>query len=205
LTTESNSLAEELNAVNQIVRVLQVLPAPSRDKVLRIVQTFLGAPPEPVRTHAWRGDSAPQATTGGAINGTFSEDRTLSAKEFMLQKKPQQDIERIVCLAYYLTHYRDTATFKTIDLSSLNTEAAQMKFSNAAKAVDNATQAGLLIPAARGAKQLSAGGELYVQALPDREAARAAMAQFRQRRKKRSKGSGRGGQDDNDPMSPDSE
>lgn len=113
---------------------------------------------------------------------TFSEDRAPSAKQFLHEKRPQTDVERIACLAYYLTHYRGQAQFKTLDLSKLNTEAAQIKFSNPAKAVDNAAQNNFLVQAGQGKKQISAIGELYVQALPDRTAARAAASEYGRRR-----------------------
>jgi hypothetical protein len=100
----------------------------------------------------------------------------------LLEKRPQTDVERIACLAYYLTHYRDQPQFKTLDLSKLNTEAAQIKFSNAAKAVDNAAGSHFLMQAGQGKKQISAIGELYVQALPDRSAARAAANEVRKRK-----------------------
>jgi hypothetical protein len=58
-------------------------------------------------------------------------------KAFLAQKKPSTDVERVTCLAYYLTHYRDTAQFKTRDLTALNKEAAQPKLSNAAFAASN--------------------------------------------------------------------
>jgi hypothetical protein len=86
-------------------------------------------------------------------------------------------------LAYYLTHYRETPHFKTLDISKLNTDAAQVKFANAANAVSNAVQAGLIAPAGGGMSQISAAGERYVQELPDRVAAKEAIAGFRQRRK----------------------
>jgi hypothetical protein len=113
----------------------------------------------------------------------FSEEKILSPKEFLFQKKPQSDVERVAVLAYYLTHYKDTPHFKTLDISKLNTEAAQAKFSNAAYAVDNATKYGYLVPASKGNKQLSAAGELFVEALPDREAAKQAFKAERPKRK----------------------
>lgn len=113
----------------------------------------------------------------------FGEEKVLSAKEFVFQKKPQSDVERVTVLAYYLTHYRDSPYFKTLDISKLNTEAAQAKFSNAAYAVDNATKYGYLVPASKGSKQLSAAGEMFVEALPDREAAKQAMQNARPKRK----------------------
>jgi hypothetical protein len=97
------------------------------------------------------------------------------------------DIERIACLAFYLTHFRDTPHFKTLDLAKLNTEAAQIKFSNAAYATDNATKAGFLAPSAKAQKQITAWGEQFVTALPDREAALKILSQARQRRNARRK------------------
>jgi len=114
----------------------------------------------------------------------FTERSELPPKEFLFRKQPRTDIERIACLAYYLTHFRETSHFKTIDLSKLNTEAAQIKFSNTAFAVVNATNAGLLASAGKGFKQLSALGERYVDALPDRDAAREILSTMRVRRRK---------------------
>ena len=55
---------------------------------------------------------------------SFSDRQELSPKEFLFQKQPKTDVERVACLAYYLTHYRGTPHFKTVDISKLNTEAA---------------------------------------------------------------------------------
>lgn len=124
---------------------------------------------------------------GGAPH--FADRSELPPKEFMFQKQPQTDVERIACLAYYLTHYRDTRHFKTIDLSKLNTESAQIKFSNTAFAVVNATNARLLVPAGKGFRKLSALGERYVDALPNRAAAKEILASLRIRRTGKSAGS----------------
>jgi hypothetical protein len=115
--------------------------------------------------------------------GRFSKDHPVSPKEFLLQKQPRSDVERVACLAYYLTHYRDQPHFKTLEISKLNTEAAQIKFSNPIFTVNNAATMGYLAQASRGNKQISAAGELFVAALPDREAAQAAMANARPKRK----------------------
>ena len=119
------------------------------------------------------------------VPGRFSKDRPISPKEFLQQKQPRTDVERIACLAYYLTHYRDQPHFKTLDISKLNTEAAQIKFSNPALSVNNAAITGYLAQATKGNKQLSAPGEMFVAALPDRDAAQAAMANARPKRKSR--------------------
>ena len=118
---------------------------------------------------------------------SFSERTEMTPKQFLNEKLPSNDIERVACLAYYLTHYRNVPEFKTLDISQINTEAAQPKFSNAAVPVDNARQRGFLVVASDGRKQLGAIGEQFVQALPDRDAAKRVLERVRVRkpRKKR--------------------
>ena len=94
-------------------------------------------------------------------------------------------MERVACLSYYLTHLRNMPHFKTADISALNIEAAQPKFSNAANAMENATKCGYLVPAIRGTKQLGAMGEQFVRALPDREVAEEVASRLRPRRYKK--------------------
>ncbi len=166
-----------------LLEILQGLEPSARSRVIAAAQAFFGMSSVPGYTH-----HSPINAPSGQSTTSFSEDRSLSPKEFLLQKRPSTDVERIAALAYYLAHYRATPHFKTLDLSKLNTEAAQLKLSNAANAVDNATRAGLLVPASKGAKQLSALGELYVEALPDRAAARQAVAHNKPRRKPRKAG-----------------
>ena len=114
-----------------------------------------------------------------------------SPKDFLFQKEPDTDVERVACLAYYLTHRRDTNHFKTVDISRLNTEAAQRKFANTATSVNNAVRGGFLAPVGQGKKQLTAQGERYVDTLPDRAAARAALGKRRPRRQRRQSATGK--------------
>lgn len=176
---------EELEALSTIVKALQPLPDDMRHRVLASVVTLLGLSISHQRASPGTFGSDTMASLPETDPARFSEDRAPSPKEFLHEKRPRTDVDRVACLAYYLTHYRDTPHFKTLDISKLNTEAAQLKFSNAAYAVDNATKAGLLVPATKGAKQLSAAGERYVQALPDRSAAKAIATEARPRRTRR--------------------
>jgi hypothetical protein len=181
----------ELNALTDVVSALQRLQDDSKQRrVLETAATFLGLGSARIpEGSGWQ--SQEPAAQPSRQETSFSRDRAISPKEFLMQKQPQTDVERVTCLAYYLTHYRDTPYFKTIDISTLNTEAAQPKFSNAAVAVNNAALQSYLVQGTKGTKQLSAPGELFVQALPDRDAARTAMAASRPRRRKRtSQGSG---------------
>jgi hypothetical protein len=184
--SKSSGKKRELDAWHQITAALSTLDPAAQARVLRSVITILDItiwPSQAIgRTDRSTAPSSPSSSERSAFSG--SEARAPSPKEFLYEKRPLTDVDKIACLAYYLTHYRNTPHFKTFDLSQLNTEAAQIKFSNPAQAVDNATKAGLLVPAVKGQKQISAVGELYVQALPDRTAARAAIEGSRRRRKR---------------------
>jgi hypothetical protein len=188
--TTPGSSPSEIGAWNAVISALNPLDSETRARLLQSVITFLSIPIGVAPSgHAQVAKGTPAFSHGASSipdrkTGGFSEDRTLSVKSFLFDKTPQTDIERVACLAYYLTHYLGTPHFKTLDISKLNTEGAQLKFSNAAKAVDNATRAGLLVPSTKGQKQLSAIGERYVQALPDKVAAKEALARARPRRSK---------------------
>jgi hypothetical protein len=177
--------SNEREVLDVILGALDGVSDEGRERILKTVSTFydLGIVEErrPIAT-------GPRSLVKVEANDrtlNFTERQTLSPKEFLHEKQPQTDIERVACLAYFLTHYRDTPNFKTISISKLNTEAAQLKFSNAAVAVANAAAGGLLAPAGRGTKQISAVGEQFVAALPNRDEAKAVLAKVRRRRTRR--------------------
>jgi hypothetical protein len=171
-TATASSNVDATVALKQMLDIMSNVAPENRQRLIQSLATFFDLAP------------ADTASAGRKREGIpFSEEKVLSPKEFVFQKKPQSDVERVTVLAYYLTHYRDTPYFKTLDISKLNTEAAQAKFSNAAYAVDNATKYGYLVPASKGNKQVSAAGEIFVQALPDRDAAKQAMQSARPKRK----------------------
>jgi hypothetical protein len=108
----------------------------------------------------------------------------LTPKLFMAQKKPENDYERIACLAFYLTNDRGTPHFKTADLTKLNTEAAARPFSNPTVAVMHATgRYHYLTSAGGGKKQITSFGEEIVQALPDRTKVKQLLSEHRPRKK----------------------
>ena len=189
--TDQQSYPDEAAEVELLTRMLadlRKLSPASREKLLQMVLTFFGMPLRQGFRVTQPTEALPSQLSPGSIAeaaSRFSEDRSITPKQFIAEKQPRTDVEKVACLAYYLTHYRETPHFRTLDISKLNTEAAQIKFSNPAFAVENAAKMNYLVPASKGAKQLSYFGEQFVQALPDRERAKAVMAHARPRRKTR--------------------
>ncbi|MFL5612183.1 MAG: hypothetical protein ACJ796_00795 [Gemmatimonadaceae bacterium] len=102
----------------------------------------------------------------------------LTPQAFMAQKKPVSMMERIACLAFYLTHYRGTDRFKPADLDAVNVEAKQPRIGNPRASVDNAIyKMQFLAVAPNGEKSLTTRGEAVVAALPDREKVEAVLAE----------------------------
>ena len=187
---DSHDPGAEFAALQAVITALQRVDAAARRRIFDAAATFLQIErPQSARQrtpseHAVARGTASSHAPPSAYPG-FSEDTSMSPKEFLFQKQPRTDVERIAALAFYLAHYRDTPQFKTIDLTKLNTEAAQQKFSNAANSANNAVKQGYLVPTTKGQRQLSAAGERFVQALPDRDAARTAMSASGPRRRTR--------------------
>lgn len=186
--SNKNGLVVEMEVFRKVAFELKDLSIDSQKKVLKMIFTYLEIDLRIIEPISQKNENTqPVEAAYGATS--FSEDRSMSPKEFLFQKQPRTDIERVACLAFYLTHYRDTPFFKTFDISKMNTEAAQIKLSNPTVAVDNATKAGYLVPAIKSQKQLSAIGEVFVSSLPDRELAKDAVKNLKPKRK--SKGSSR--------------
>ena len=176
--------ADEAEILQTILSALRPLDSEDRKRILVTVATFYQLDASGLRTTPSTSASTQDSTT----RIPFSSGESTTPKEFLVEKRPGTDVERVACLAYYLTHYKNQPKFKTLDISKLNTDAAQPKFANTAVAVKNAIRLGYLAPASQGMRQLSAAGEQFVRALPDRAAARNIMASLRPRktRKRRS-------------------
>lgn len=173
---------DDQQIMNTIITALRPLDDEGRIRIMEIVSRFYNLSP----VGAQRRTSSVRTEASYGIEPEAANDSALSPKDFVVQKSPRTDTERVACLAYYLTHYRNVKHFKTIDISKLNTEAAQTKFSNTAYSVNDATKRNFLISISRGSKGLSALGEHFVEALPDREAAKDVLQRMRPRKRKRS-------------------
>lgn len=181
----SQDAVQELEAMKKALTALEALSPEGRARAVGWLSETLGVGKVGVGGGGMGSVTSNQAP---GVDPALADVTAMTPKEFMALKKPTTDVERIACLAYYLHHGRDTAHFKTKDLTALNTEAAGLRFSNASQAANNAlTQNGYLAQAGKGNRQIAPRGEALVEALPDREAVTAALAEHPKRaRRKRS-------------------
>jgi hypothetical protein len=196
MNDEANQVAspqpDDFESLRRIIECLRGQDDEGKVRLLKSAITFLrldaafGAHKQLVAAVSPAVLSPPSISTPTS-SSSFSTRTEMSPKQFLLEKQPSNDIERVACLAYYLTHFRNMPEFKTLDISKLNTEAAQPKFSNPSVPVDNATRRGYLVATSGWGKQIGALGEQFVQALPDREAVKLVTDRVRLRkpRKKR--------------------
>lgn len=185
-------------AVNEMTGVMRKLSPEERSRAIEMVyiahRNDVGARVEDIAAPQLRSFSEDRMLAPSAPIPYSSLEEPPSPKEFLLDKNPQTDVERIACLAYYLQHYRDVQQFKTADLNKLNTEAAQPKFTNASFAAKNAVDGHYLAAASKANhRQLTGMGERFVEALPDHDAAVAVKKKSKHpRRRKQSKVRNRG-------------
>src|SRR5271154_3343989 len=94
---ESKLKISESQALFTVVSTLQELPSDElRGRVLEGALAFfriLVGSPAYSRSPLREADAA-------IVPGSFSEDRTTSPKDFVLQKQPRSEVERVACLAY---------------------------------------------------------------------------------------------------------
>lgn len=183
MADETQVSGPTFGTVARIIELLEPLTAEDREHVLRTVSTWLRVGISPVSSS----QPSPIRQPNPPEDEKFANRAVLSVKDFIFEKDPATEPERLACLAYYLTHYMETPHFKTVDLTRLNTEAAQRTLSNPAVASSNAIRDGFFVSAPKaGYKQLSAMGERFVHALPNREAAQQIKQRTGSRRSRKS-------------------
>ena len=177
--TDERARTDELTIFNEVQKVISGLmrfDADSRARIYRTVGTFFGF------------DGQTPGATSDLREPHFSTREEISPKDFLFQKQPRSEVDRVTCIAYYLTHHRDMPDFQTTDVNRLNTEAAQIKLSKPSQIVANATEDGLLATAPGGRKQLAKVGEKYVEVLPDHAGARSLLSKMRSRKPRKKLG-----------------
>jgi len=178
-------------AIDSLSDVLDAVSGLAKDDQLWVFRAALDKLALSVGGFDGRDSSAHESDHAGG-NGTGSRPRgggggSPSASEFYRSKRPKTDAQKIACLAYYLTHHKNTHEFKTADLQVTETESKAPKITNLPRAVDNASRsARVLTSTTAGLKQITTHGEDVVNALPDQEAVKEVLrAQKPTKRRKR--------------------
>jgi hypothetical protein len=168
----------DIDALGKVLTALSPLDAAAQQWVLSTAAGRLNVQTSTVAPAI--GGAIPKAAPGSPTGDI----KSFTPKEFIRQKSPKSDVDRVACLAFYLTYARDISAFSSRELSALNTEAAGSKI-NMSRAVDNATKHnGYLASAGKGKKQITTYGEDVVNALPDHEAVKKLKPPSKLRRKK---------------------
>src|SRR5687768_1411147 len=94
------------DAVQKAIALLMNFDDEARLRVLRTISTFFDLDTAIGNRGNHSGYIVEAARDPGAPS--FSDRPELPPKEFLFQKQPKTDLERVACLAYYLSHYRDT-------------------------------------------------------------------------------------------------
>ena len=128
---------DEAQVLNLVINAFSPLSLDAKKRLLQTVATFFDLGLQGSHVRPVLPDVPPVKPDN------FSRDRSASPKDFLHEKDPDSETERFVCLAYYLMHYRGVQHFKTLDISELNTEAAQIKFSNSTAVASAAANQGL--------------------------------------------------------------
>lgn len=180
VTSAATSIQNELDALRTCATVMAPLRDDARARILNWLLQRYG-------NSSSQGLSQPSLSNPSSTPASDSMGpEIVTPKRFVQDKAPKTDVERIAVLAYYLSRFRGLERFKTSDLTELNTEAAQPRFSNAANSASNAVKSNaLLADAGKGLRQLTVKGEELVEALPSRDAVRAVTEKHGNPRRRR--------------------
>jgi hypothetical protein len=186
--SKTESFAPELKALSVTLKALGSLDAVKRQFVLDAVVQRLGLKAVTASSDGTLSSSASCGTNASSAANIPRTGAAPNARAWLREKRPATDVQKIACLAFYLTNYQSKPHFKTSDLSSLNIDAGGAAFSNIAHAVKNATQQNkFLSPVGKGNKQITALGEDVVSALPDQEKVKVVISSSRGRRRRKGK------------------
>jgi hypothetical protein len=171
MTTKSGTIPEEFKAIQMALEALEPLKEPQREFAIAMILARLGRRPFPQPGVSEGGSGGSAGASGGAAAavGGGAADVSTNVRAFLKQKSPITDLERYLCLAFFMTRYKNASTFSNKEIIKLNGEAGGHDFSNAAVTAGNATrQSKLLSTAGGGKKRITVRGEQLVEALPDR-------------------------------------
>jgi hypothetical protein len=161
----------ELEAVQVVHKALEPFDPVARARVLRAVASLLEITSFPT------GDNKPPPGGGSSNDRTDTgTPQQMKIDAFITSKHPKNTYQRLACLAYYLEHHDQKTNISGKDLTKANSDARQLKISNMAVFLNDATNKyGFFAPVGKGKKQLTSRGTVVVEALPDQAAVKQAL------------------------------
>ena len=113
--TEQDQIDDQgiYDIIDKVVKDLLPLDSYSRLRVYRTIGTFFGFDDSYPKV---TGNMDSRVPANASREPQFSSSEKPTPKKFMLQKRPSTNIERVACLAYYLTCFRNTPHFKNTDI-----------------------------------------------------------------------------------------
>lgn len=141
-----SEVLSELKAMESIYTTLQALQPTARQRVVSWLLSVLEMPhevPEAALTSEVSHNGDEPVFQEASTVETSIPSTQMSPKAFMAQKDPQKTVERMTCLAFYLTHYRNKPYFSNADIEKLNREAAGPSI-NAYRDLDSTSRSGYL-------------------------------------------------------------
>ena len=170
----SSKANKEINAMQTALTALSGLKADEQTRALAWLAQKLGVTSA---TGILGAANINPPVPPGPVGTGNAGNQIPNVRNFMTQKRPKDFQERVACLAYYLTHHKNTPAFKTREITKMNSDAGQPNLSNPAVFVENSVKCQYLSSAGGGRKQITPRGEAVVEALPDREAVKQALDQ----------------------------
>jgi hypothetical protein len=173
----SSKADKEISAMDTAHAAISGLKPDEQSRVLAWLAQKLGVAPVAMtpRTPTINPPGSPASVgTGSTSNPILNQ----NPRTFMTQKRPSDFQERVACLAYCLTHFKNTPMFKTQDITKMNSEAGQSNLYNSTAFVNNSLRCQYLSSAGGGRKQITPRGEAVVNALPNREAVTQALIDY---------------------------
>ena len=163
----------EIQAATAIHSALHTFEAEARQRVLRSVMALLDIPSVTPEVHPVHSSGMP--SLGGALPATQP---AKNIEAFIKSKRPNNNYQRLACLAYYLEHFQQQREVSSKELKQAQSDSRQSPFSNLPLALMHATSSyGFLAPCGKGKKQLTSRGKAVVEALPDQAAVKTALAE----------------------------
>ncbi len=175
-------LSAKLKAIEVIVKELQKLNENDRSDVVSFALKQVGLSSSSI-------PSSPQSDQISASEGS-GPDLNKSMADFVKDKNPKNEYQRVAVIAYYREYKQGKKEFKNAEMSQANTsEARQPKISNITDVVTKARDRYKFLTKGTGkaAHQLSTHGADVVNALPDQVAVKTLIANTKTRKRKKKK------------------